>query len=1072
MNRINVNLFGWDGETPLHIAARLTEINRPLQTEQSSILLYLLNSTKVKINIDIQDSQGRTPLHFAVMYNCFESAKCLMKYGAKLDVPDIRGAIPLHYACRFHQDEKIIEMIQLLSRDESLLDYKTRDNKRPIDVAAEHGNLKVIQHLLKFRQLEVYNKKAAVIDLVQAAARHHQNEVLSFLKNQYQHMLNSYINTLHFACRQLHGDKMISHLINRESIMYQDQQSGFSPLMIAIQHRQLKCVKELLAHEDFTSDAFELISFTSLSNVLHICAKINQDEITSAIFNCPYMSVFLAVAADVHGDTPLHVCAQVGNTHMTRLLLHYMAQKNISPVVPISHHPTYRSMTNLDSNGRPPEKPSNQKTRQIISQTSPLNNHVWAMLTKKNNSKLIPLHEAIHHGHLDVIKEMLQFVHVSMINQYDDQRRTSLHMAAEKGHLDIVELLLNHGADAHACDINDCTPLHDAARCSMQENDNKERPQCIESLVKHGHVNVNSMNIRLESPLHIACEYGSSELFTCLLELGANLFDTNIDGYNCLELAVIKGNEEVVRFLIQHEDALELMRNAQIREEKRSWSCFSTCHKIADTPMRKLIREMPNMALLMLEKCSFKVGNKETKVFNQIYIYEFLDDQYTVKDWEEGNFGVKKNIDKQSKLYTSKTIDLVTNHPLFLMASCEATDLMAHPLSTYLVQQKYNKFGIYLYCFFILFYIIYLAIFTTVALRTDHPQAYYDLANINSFDNSLCYNVSQVLLSGSVGLGGRKETADYVLKYILYVLIWCHVFKDLCMIIEISQVYVMKTFGHWLEIAAVVLAFVFVYDQKYQTNLTFRCPLQWEIGAFALLLSWLALLQYVRFLPIVGLYVAMLTVILRKFMKFLIILVILISGFALSFHMVFQNFKPFKNTGLSYFKAAMMVSGELDFDDFMYNDDTEAYYKVAYVIYILFGVVMTIFVTNLLIGLAVGEIPPLMKQAEDHVNLIFFQLVAECEIFRYQLAWVLCRSDMNDAIAYSYQDLKRIPWYKRLKRWILTRCGTSVNDDDQSESTMNEMLEQHTLLLQDLKKKMLVLVEQSKPSTANRQLQH
>jgi hypothetical protein len=46
----------------------------------------------------------------------------------------------------------------------------------------------------------------------------------------------------------------------------------------------------------------------------------------------------------------------------------------------------------------------------------------------------------------------------------------------------------------------------------------------------------------------------------------------------------------------------------------------------------------------------------------------------------------------------------------------------------------------------------------------------------------------------------------------------------------------------------------------------------------------------------------------------------------------------------------MMVSGELDFDDRMYNDDTEAYYKVAYVIYILFGVIMTIFVTNLLIG--------------------------------------------------------------------------------------------------------------------------
>jgi hypothetical protein len=45
-----------------------------------------------------------------------------------------------------------------------------------------------------------------------------------------------------------------------------------------------------------------------------------------------------------------------------------------------------------------------------------------------------------------------------------------------------------------------------------------------------------------------------------------------------------------------------------------------------------------------------------------------------------------------------------------------------------------------------------------------------------------------------------------------------------------------------------------------------------------------------------------------------------------------------------------MITGELGFDDRMYSSDTVAYYKVAYLIYILFGVIMSIFVTNLLIG--------------------------------------------------------------------------------------------------------------------------
>ena len=46
-----------------------------------------------------------------------------------------------------------------------------------------------------------------------------------------------------------------------------------------------------------------------------------------------------------------------------------------------------------------------------------------------------------------------------------------------------------------------------------------------------------------------------------------------------------------------------------------------------------------------------------------------------------------------------------------------------------------------------------------------------------------------------------------------------------------------------------------------------------------------------------------------------------------------------------------MVSGELDFENRMYSEDkAEAYYKLAYLIYILFSIIMTVLVTNLLIG--------------------------------------------------------------------------------------------------------------------------
>lgn len=238
------------------------------------------------------------------------------------------------------------------------------------------------------------------------------------------------------------------------------------------------------------------------------------------------------------------------------------------------------------------------------------------------------------------------------------------------------------------------------------------------------------------------------------------------------------------------------------------------------------------------------------------------------------------------------------------MAQYGAYDLMSHPLSSYLVKLKFRKFGIILYILILLMYIFYLGLFTTIILRTQHPATYYNFTNIE-FQDSLCYNVSQALLNESDGIGGVKETIDYILKYTIYLVIWSLVFKNIFNIVEIAQIDFSKTVRYWLETIAVLLSFVCVYDRNYQQNLTFRCPIQWECGAFALLLSWLTLLGYVQFIPMLGLYVTMLLVIMRKFIRFSAIIFILISGFAFTFYMIFQNFEPFQNLGHSYMKTGV-----------------------------------------------------------------------------------------------------------------------------------------------------------------------
>ena len=94
----------------------------------------------------------------------------------------------------------------------------------------------------------------------------------------------------------------------------------------------------------------------------------------------------------------------------------------------------------------------------------------------------------------------------------------------------------------------------------------------------------------------------------------------------------------------------------------------------------------------------------------------------------------------------------------------------------------------------------------------------------------------------------------------------------------------------------------------------------------------------------------------------------------------------------------------------------------------------------LCIGLAVGEIPPLMKQASDNLNRLFYELVAVCEVFRYRVIWILCRSDINDAIAYSYQDLDRKAWYERLGQWLVRLYSRSAHDVDDPEVNTDKLL--------------------------------
>ena len=95
----------------------------------------------------------------------------------------------------------------------------------------------------------------------------------------------------------------------------------------------------------------------------------------------------------------------------------------------------------------------------------------------------------------------------------------------------------------------------------------------------------------------------------------------------------------------------------------------------------------------------------------------------------------------------------------------------------------------------------------------------------------------------------------------------------------------------------------------------------------------------------------MLEVISRKFMRFLPVLLVLISGFGFTYYALLQNQDVYSTPILALIKTSLIMF-EMNFDDRLYKSSEGGinYYPVTFILFILTGYVMTVFVINLLIG--------------------------------------------------------------------------------------------------------------------------
>ncbi|MEO6539296.1 MAG: ankyrin repeat domain-containing protein [Ferruginibacter sp.] len=195
------------------------------------------------------------------------------------------------------------------------------------------------------------------------------------------------------------------------------------------------------------------------------------------------------------------------------------------------------------------ETPSiaNKKTEQGISllQFAAYCRNIQAVDILKKQKQELDIFEATSIGDLDIVKNQIE-KNSGLTNSYSPDGFTPVGLAAFFGHYDIVKFILEEGANPNLAANNEfrVAPIHSA--CAISNYD------IAVLLIKHG-ADVNAKQMQGVTPLHSAAHNGQTKLAKLLIESGADVNSQMDNGQTALFMAEEKNFQETTELIKQHD---------------------------------------------------------------------------------------------------------------------------------------------------------------------------------------------------------------------------------------------------------------------------------------------------------------------------------------------------------------------------------------------------------------------------------------------------------------------------------------------------------------------------------------
>ncbi|KAE8746051.1 hypothetical protein FOCC_FOCC007174 [Frankliniella occidentalis] len=804
-------------------------------------------------------------------------------------------------------------------------------------------------------------------------------------------------------------------MYTREEMMSLYDAEGNVPLHSAVHGGDIKAVELCLR-----SGARISTQQHDLSTPVHLACAQGAGDIVRLMFSMqPQEKAQCLASCDAQKMTPLHCAAMFDHPDIAEYLAaeQAKAQKDL-----------HELLNEKDSTGCSPLHYASREGH-IRSLENLI--RLGACINLKNHNNESPLHFAARFGRYNTVRQLLDSEKGSfIINESDGEGLTPLHIASQQGHTRVVQLLLNRGALLHR-DHMGRNPLHLAAMSGYTQT-----MELLQSV--HSHL-LDQLDKDGNTALHLATMENKPNSIQLLLSMNCKLL------YNYRELSAIdyaiyyKYPEAALAMVTHDERAQEVL---ELKSDKHP------CVTLA------LIAAMPRVFESVQDKCITKANcKKDSKSF---YIkYDFFPYKLSQRKVAMRR---KELANPRWNPEPLKTINAMVVHG--------RVELLAHPLSQKYLQMKWHSYGKYFHLTNLLLYSIFLLFvtcFSTELMCFMHEHDRNKAANLTQVDvtddpimeeetgfqsdrrrhgrlDGLEIRAAPMPPMPLWEMDDMNRFAGTPLMYACSVIILIYVVINT--IRELLQLYQQR--GAYLLDASNLVPWLLYSSAAFTVLPMFAGVLREQQVSFASLmvfLAWFNLLLFLQRFDRVGIYVVMFLEILQTLIKVLLIFSILIIAFGLAFYILLSrgNHLSFNNVPMSLIRIFSMMLGEIDFlgtyvQPFNLIQDAEQRWLplplTTFLVLGMFMVIMPILLMNLLIGLAVGDIESVRRNAQ--LKRLAMQVVLHTELERKLPHFMLEKVDKMELIEYPNNECSRIGIIDTLfRKWF---CNP-FNDDEMDSIT-------------------------------------